>query len=239
MHYLHKTTATSVINFKKAKFAGFVVTDNGPQFLGEFNQFASESNFKRISSSPHYPQSNGQAEKAVHISKMILSQEDPVGALMTYRSTPLPSLEESPASLMMGKEIRISLPTLPVNLHPRKVDHQRLKVTDRTNKSKSKNTFNQKHPGDRVKIRTKRRLSPVATVICKSETPRSYIINVNGTKYRRNRRHIILLPTCKPDPVLEVQIPSDEPKDLHPTETRPTRVSKAPVWHQDYIVSRN
>ncbi len=83
VRYLHKTTATSVINFMKATFARFripevVVTDNGPQFLVGFNQFASEYNLKHITSSPHYPQSNRQAEKAVHISKMILRQNDPV-----------------------------------------------------------------------------------------------------------------------------------------------------------------
>ena len=97
--------------------------DKGPQFLGEFNQFASEYNFKHITSSPHYPQSNGQAEKAVYISKMIFREEDPVRTLMTYRSTPLPSLGESPASLMMGRQIRTSLPTLHVNLHPKQNDH--------------------------------------------------------------------------------------------------------------------
>ena len=170
VHYLQKTTSTSVINFMKVTFARFgipecVVTDNGPHFLGEFNQFASEYNFTHITSSPHYPQSNGQAEKAVHIAKMILRQEDPVRALMSYRSTPLPSLGLSPAILLMGREIRTTLPTLPRNLRPKKVDHNVLKAADKATKLRSATNFNRKHGvreldalshGDKVKIRTRR-----------------------------------------------------------------------------------
>ena len=93
LHRLHSTTAKAIINFLKATFARYgipevVVTDNGPQLLGEFDQFAREYNFRHISSSPHYPQANGQAEKAVHIAKRLLSQDNPVHALMMYRSTP-------------------------------------------------------------------------------------------------------------------------------------------------------
>ncbi|XP_038063010.1 uncharacterized protein K02A2.6-like [Patiria miniata] len=253
LHHLHSTTAKSVINFIKATFARYgipevVVTDNGPQFLGEFDQFAREYNFQHITSSPYYPQANGQAEKAVHIAKRLLSQDDPVRALMLYRSTPLPSLGQSPASLLMGREIRTTLPILPRYLQPKKVDHNKLKATDNMNKQKSGQTFNKRHgarqlddlmPGDKVKIRTKGQLSPEGEVVRQAGTPRSYIININGTEYRRNRRHIFLLPKPSLDPVLDIQTSCKETKDPQPAESRPTRVTRPPVWHKDYIVSQN
>ena len=101
----------------KATFARYgipevVVTDNGPQFQGDFKQFATEYDFEHVTSSPYYPQANGQAEKAVHIAEMILRQADPVQALMTYRSTPIPAFGVTPARLMMGREMRTTLPIL-------------------------------------------------------------------------------------------------------------------------------
>ncbi|XP_022099984.1 uncharacterized protein LOC110984276 [Acanthaster planci] len=166
LRHLHTTTAKSVINFMKATFARYgipdvVLTDNGPQFLGEFDQFAREYNFQHLTSSPHYPQGNGQAEKAVHIAERLLSQDDPVRALMMYRSTPLPSLGQSPASLLMGRESRTNLPTLPCNLQPKQINYDKLRSADTVNKSKSACNFNRRHgardldpltPGDRVKI---------------------------------------------------------------------------------------
>ncbi|XP_038058795.1 uncharacterized protein K02A2.6-like [Patiria miniata] len=251
VHHLPTTTSLAVINFLKATFARFgipevIVTDNGPQFLTEFNQFASEYDIQHLTSSPNYPQANGMAEKAVHIAKSMLRQPDPLRALLTYRSTPIPGLNLSPARLLMGRELRTTLPTLPRNLRPKVINTHQLKAADKQRKAKSESYFNEKHgvrhlcelkPGDTVRIRNKTHLSPLGEVVRKAGPPRSYIVNVQGVEYRRNRRHLLLIP--EPEPVLEVQTPPDpiHPQNPKPTTTvRPRRTGKPPRWHQDYVV---
>ena len=52
-----------------------VVTDNGPQFASrEFARFAAEWGFTHTTSSPHYPQSNGKAEKTVGTIKRLFAK---------------------------------------------------------------------------------------------------------------------------------------------------------------------
>ena len=224
-----------------------VVTDNGPQFQGYFKQFATEYDFEHVTSSPYYPQANDQAEKAVHIAKMILRQADPVQALMTYRSTPIPAFGVTPARLMMGREMRTTLPILPRNLRPKIASHKQLNEADKLHKSKSAVYFNQKHgakqlkelrPGDNVRIRTKSGWSPLGKVIRKAGPPRSYVVNVQGAAYRRNRRQLMLVPKPDTEPVLDVQIPHTNNLNVpQPSSTRPHRTVHTPAWHQDYVMN--
>ncbi len=57
-----------------------VVSDNGPQFRGLiFKEFARQYGFKHVTSSPYYPQSNGLAEKTVHVVKRLLKKAAEAG----------------------------------------------------------------------------------------------------------------------------------------------------------------
>ena len=74
---LRSKTASLVIQAMKIIFARqgipeVVVADNMPFGSGEFRKFAKDWNFQLSTSSPRYPQSNGQAEKYVGILKMLL-----------------------------------------------------------------------------------------------------------------------------------------------------------------------
>jgi len=102
-------TSASTIAALKAIFSRHgipevVRSDNGPQYNSqEFTTFSESYGFKHITSSPLYPQSNGQAERTVQTVKKILRQsEDIYSGLLVYHSTPLPWCKLSPAELLMG-----------------------------------------------------------------------------------------------------------------------------------------
>lgn len=70
---------------------------------------------KHVTSSPEYAQSNGKAEKGVHILKQLLkkaadSKSDPYLALLNYRTSSL-ECGMAPAEMLMNLKLRTSLPS--------------------------------------------------------------------------------------------------------------------------------
>ena len=71
VNLLHGTTSKQVITNCKSQFAhhgipDILITNNGLQFSSTaFKEFATQYAFKHCTMSPHYPQSNEMAEKAV------------------------------------------------------------------------------------------------------------------------------------------------------------------------------
>ena len=116
---LSSTTSSAVITVLKSVFARHgipevVRSDNGPQCTSkEFSQFANSYGFKHITSSPRYPQSNGQAERTVKTVKRMLKQStDPYLATLNYRAIPSPWCKLSPAELLMGRRLRTQVPLI-------------------------------------------------------------------------------------------------------------------------------
>lgn len=93
-----------------------LMTDNAMPFVsGQFQEFALKWNFEHITSSPHYPQSNGLAERAVQSAKHLLEKcyrgkSDIQAALLSLRNVPGEGLP-SPAQRLFSRRTRTMLPT--------------------------------------------------------------------------------------------------------------------------------
>ena len=123
-----------------------VISDNGPQFASSsFQQFAQNYGFMHITSSPRYPQANGESERFVRTAKDLLRKnEDPYTSLLTYRSTPLQN-GQSPSELLMGRRLRTQLPVLPSTLKPKSQDLERVREKEETYRNNQKRNFDLRH----------------------------------------------------------------------------------------------
>ena len=172
-----------MINHLKAIFARHgipetIVSDNGREYSSaEFSKFVHEWGFTQITSSPKYPQSNGDAEHMVQTMKNFLTKaKHPYEAMLAYRATPLEN-GYSPAELSMGRRLRTTLPVIPSKLAPKWPELDKLREKEDQIKAKQTNGYNKRH--------TARELSPLAT------GDRVYIPDrKENAVVRRNRCHL-------------------------------------------------
>lgn len=206
---LSSLTGAAVVNHCKSLFARHgipevVVSDNGPQFSktchSEFAKFAQQYNFSHVTSSPHYPQSNGLAEAAVKIIKGSLDKsKDPYETLLAYRTSPLKN-GYSPSELLMGRRLRTTLPVPAESLHPRTPDNQQLRVFESESRRKQKQDFDRHHGVRDLPLLDDDTdvwlvdLQRQGVVSGQADEPRSYWVQTNGESVRRNRTHLVALP---------------------------------------------
>ena len=247
-------TSRAVVTKMKSMFARWgipktVVSDNGPCFASEeFSQFMKSCGINHTTTSPHYPQANGQAESGVKIAEKIVRQEDPFLALLSYRATPTQATGQSPAQLMMGRKIATHLPVLEKCLKPCWPDEQVVKCSQENYKRVYTDNFNKQHgarplpklqPGDSVRVKTDGQQSwnTRATVVDHHSTPRSYIVQTHdGSTLRRNRRHLQSCPVSPnvpqendSPPVVPVDVSNNTPDNPAPeTPKRPIRSIRPP-----------
>jgi len=225
--HMVNTTAFSVVNKLKSIFARFgcpeeLVTDNGPPFgSGEFKDFVKFFDIKHTTSSPHYPQSNGQVERAVQVAKHILNQDDPFLALMAYRSTPHSSTGFSPAQVLLGRQMRTRVPVLTRSLLPDPPDHLLVVGNDERAKETQAKYYNQRNgvrplldlkQGDRVRIKLDKETTwSEPNVVRATQGPRSFLVeDPRGHILRRTRHHLQLIPNSSPH--------GQEPERLQPRD---------------------
>ena len=175
-----------------------LLTDNGPCYEShEFKQLMLDMSVNHITSSPHYPQSNGLAEKYVQIVKNLFIKAHEEGtnyqkALMIYRNTPLDNSLLSPMQILQGRAARSDLPVLyaakvkfglasgqPSSLRPEKNEHA---PTHDYKLNQDVMYFNP----------TNKKWFP-ATIVRLMHAKRSYLIKTpKGVEYRKTQQHLKL-----------------------------------------------
>ncbi len=99
-----------------------------------------------ITSSPRFPQSNGQVERFVKTMKAMMSKsEDLYLALLSYRSTPLPWCSLSSAELCMGRKIRTIIPQSNQLLIPKWPYLLEFRQKNKVFKQKQVDDYNKRH----------------------------------------------------------------------------------------------
>ena len=137
--------------------------------LQQSSVFADWWNFSHVTSSPHYPQSNGAAEQAVKTVKEILRQDDSFLALSSYHSTPIPDLGASTAELAMGRKLPTTMPSLPLTFQPRVISHKEVRVRDAVMKWCQKEDHDCRHG-----VQSLLELSPGNPVLIKMDGEKSW-----------------------------------------------------------------
>jgi hypothetical protein len=199
---LTSQTSETVINSLKSIFARHgipmvCISDNGPCYSSTlFKSFATTYGFSHVTSSPRYPQANGEAERAVQTAKALLRKaSDPYLALLSYRITPVLN-GLSPAQLLMSRQLRSTVPLATDKLKPQTVNKEWCARTDKRNKDQQKRNFDKKHRAriyplykinDNVWVTDLKCAAKIAQLL----PNRSYIVHTSsGAVVRRNGRNL-------------------------------------------------
>lgn len=179
-------------------------TDNGPEFSSRlFTCFSRKWRFKHNTSSPRYPQSNGQVERAIQTVKAMLrktkfDKSEFRLALLEFLNTPISDLLPSPTELLNSRKLRSVLPCSPNLLESRLCDTKYAHGELLQRQAIQKKYFDKGSKnlalivvGNKVKVRMGRNWVNAQVVGMKGT--RSYFLKLcTGNVIRRNRKQIIL-----------------------------------------------
>ncbi|XP_063379466.1 uncharacterized protein K02A2.6-like [Cydia fagiglandana] len=125
------TTAEATTDKLRELFARFgipskLVSDNGPPFSSEqFANFLLTNGVTHVTSAPYHPASNGEAEIAVRTIKKCLKKATKENTnpnqflqrfLLDYRNTKHCTTDDSPAALLLGRQLKTRLDLLKTGL---------------------------------------------------------------------------------------------------------------------------
>ncbi|XP_039284775.1 uncharacterized protein K02A2.6-like isoform X2 [Nilaparvata lugens] len=148
---MNSKTSSAVKSILSQLFGRFgipqiIIADNNPFGSQEMIQFAKEWDFKIITISPRYSQSNGLAEKGVNIAKTMIrkcaeSKTDLNLSLLNYRNSCVAGLNYSPAQLMFGRMIRTKFPYPQDSLKLHQLPREEIAVQMKNHKFQQKETY--------------------------------------------------------------------------------------------------
>ena len=174
---------------------------NGPHYASkDYREFTKGYGFQIVTSSPHYPRSNGYIESQVKTMKAVLAkakktETDPNIVLLCLRSTSIDNALPSLAELLMKRKLQDNL--------PRKItkDHNSDDVITRLEQRQEKQKqYHDQHvkplpalqPAQSVSVRNPStgKWTPATIKEKISDTPRSYQVSTPTGELRRNRDHL-------------------------------------------------
>lgn len=218
-----------------------IMTDNGPQYTGQaFQKFIQEWSICHVTSSPHYPQSNGFIERHVRTIKAIVLKcleegEDMHKAILNLRATPVDSTLPSPAEMMFGKPIATLLPS---RTEPGK-DIHREQLENRCNQmtNNAKSTLKALRPGQQVRIRNPNSQLWQPGFVLKAMDNDDYIVETwNGAMLRRTRSHIRESENT-PNKQVRFSQPPNPPPNVQPTARQPVQCEQPPPANENRPVT--
>ena len=216
-------------------------------------------------SSAHYPQSNGRAEAAVKSAKRTLRDNVAADgdlatdrtsmALLQYLNTPLREIDKSPAELVLGRQLRGTVPTARRNLLVnetwgstlRKRERQMAQQCRRREKAyETRRSFTPIVVGARVLIHNEASGTWDRTgVVVEARRYSQYLVRLDGSGRMslRTRRHL------RPAPVRQEEVeddldtssqashhgpPTPPARSTTPPARPGARLRRPPKWLQDY-----
>ena len=244
---LRSTTSEKIIEFLDTVFCRFgycdaLRTDNGPQFRSEeFQRYLREGGIKWVSTTPLWPQANGEVERVnrtlLKSLKIAHSNNQNLGKelrkfLIAYRSTPHTSTGVAPFSLLFQRDMTTKLPGLEIEqdttVHDRAADNDALSKCRNKIYADEKRSANESQiqVGESVLVqnREKGKLDPnfgneKHTVVAR-EGSEVVVSDKDGRTTRRNETFVKAVP--------DSNINADQPnadKDIPLGEGAPTVVS--------------
>ena len=141
------------------------------------------------------------------VKRMLERSSDPFIALLSYRSTPLPWCDLSPAELSMGRKIRSTVPQTNKQLVPKWPYLAEFRRKNEGFKTKQKQNFDARHrvrnapaiPDD-AEVWVNTGQEPIqGRVTSAFGLPRSYVVQTPTGEIRRNRSHLNIVPPSNGD----------------------------------------
>jgi transposase InsO family protein len=277
---LEDTSSSTIIGLLKMHFARHgipqeLMSDNAANLTSaEFQKFSREWEFSLNTSSPYHSQSNGKAESAVKIAKSLVKKANHSGqdiwrCILDWRNTPIEGIGWSAVQRLMSRRTRTTLPIAEDLLRPTVPGDVVEKIKTKRRKAKM---YHDRHArplpelqhGQPVYVKSRNNPEQWIPGQCVQQlSPRSYMVDMNGKNYRRNRIDLRQAPMNKcvqverldeppvtpdnqesvertpstpvsvPGPSETVQVPSST-TPVRPAKTR-TRCIRPPKRYEDFV----
>ena len=180
------------------------------------------------------------------LKKARADKREPLLAILEWRNTPSEGLNASPAQLLYGRRARTQLPVAKKLLVPHVITGVPEKIKVKKQKQKF---YYDRHTrelpklcdGDAIRMRLPGKNEWSLGRVISDVGNRSYVVEVNGQQYRRNRRCLRTSPE-KLEPVetsLELSEPTERTESSPANESPPpTTPSASVVASEPFIESR-